>query len=80
MQLHYRVRNGEGGEQAAQAHVSVNEGPVVNVSSLNHRAGWQDVVPIQLELREGSGNTITFGVSGEAEEAVVLDGIEVVED
>ena len=60
MQLHYRVANWEAGE----AHVIVNDGPAVNISSLNHRAGHHDVVPVELELREGAVNTITVGATG----------------
>ena len=75
VQFHYRVTNREAGE----AHVFVNDEPAVNISSLNHRAGYHDVVPIELNLREGAVNTITFGMSGK-EAGIVLDGIEVVED
>jgi hypothetical protein len=74
VQFHYRVPPSSN----AEAWVSVNSGPAVNVSALNHRAGYHDVVPIQLGLHEGSENTITFGTSGG--EGVVLEGIEVVED
>ncbi|KAJ4295600.1 hypothetical protein N0V90_007613 [Kalmusia sp. IMI 367209] len=74
VQFHYRVPAGS----EAEAFVQVNGGPRVNVSELNHRAGYSDVVPVQLELREGSGNVVEFGVSGG--EGVVVDGIEVVED
>jgi hypothetical protein len=65
----------------AEAHVYVNDEPAVNISSLNHRAGYHDIVPIELNLREGSDNKVVFSVSGSGEEAgVVLDGIEVVEE
>ncbi|KAF9741672.1 hypothetical protein PMIN06_001416 [Paraphaeosphaeria minitans] len=74
VQFHYHVLP----PSNAEAWVSVNDGPAVNISALNHRAGFHDVVPIQLDLEEGSGNTVTFGTSGG--EDVVLDGIEVVED
>lgn len=76
MQFHYHVSNRTAGE----AHVYVNDQPAVNISSLNHRAGYHDVVPILLNLEEGSENTITFGVSGSEEAGVVLDGIDVIED
>lgn len=74
VQFHYHVLPSSN----AEAWVSVNDGPAVNISALNHRAGFHDVVPIQLDLNEGSGNTVTFGTSGG--EGVVLDGIELVED
>lgn len=76
VQFHYRVSDRKGGE----AHVFVNDEPAVNISSLNHRAGYHDIVPVQLELREGPVNKITFGMSGAEHTGIVLDGIEVVED
>ena len=76
MQIHYRVSNREAGE----AHVFVNGGPAVNISALNHRAGYHGVVPIELELNEGAVNTITVGMSGREEAGIVVEGIEVVED
>ncbi|KAJ4359812.1 uncharacterized protein N0V89_000368 [Didymosphaeria variabile] len=74
VQFHYRVPP----SSDAEAWVSVNDGPAVNISSLNHRAGYHSVVPVQLDLIEGSENTISFGTNGG--EGIVLDGIEVVED
>lgn len=74
VQFHYRVPPSSN----AEAWVSVNNGPAFNISAMNHRAGHHDVVPVQLDLQEGSGNTIVFGTSGN--EGIVLDGIEVVED
>ena len=64
---------------AGEAHVFVNDEPPVNISALNHRAGYHDIVPIELNLRAGAVNKITFGSSSE-EAGVILDGIEVVED
>lgn len=66
--------------EAGEAHVFVNDEPAVNISSLNHRAGYHDIVPIELNLREGAVNKITFGTSGSADAGIVLDGIEVVQD
>lgn len=74
VQFHYHVLP----SSKAEAWVSVNDGPVVNISTLNNRAGLHDVIPIQLDLIEASDNTITFGTSGG--DGVVLDGIEVIED
>jgi hypothetical protein len=54
-----------------------------NVSSLNDRAGYHDVVPVELNLREGPVNKIMIGLSGNIEgegARIVIDGIEVVED
>lgn len=76
VQVHYRVNGTRRGE-GTDAWIQVNQGPKFSMSELNHRAGWHDVVPVQLYLEEGDGNVITFGVSGEG---VVLDGIEVIED
>ncbi|KAF2801019.1 carbohydrate-binding module family 35 protein [Melanomma pulvis-pyrius CBS 109.77] len=76
VQFHYQVANRAAGE----AHVFVNDEPAVNISALNHRAGYHGVVPIELELREGDVNTITFGMSGRDDAGIVLDGIEVIED
>jgi hypothetical protein len=76
VQLHYRV----GDRSAGEAHIFVNDEPAVNISSLNHRAGYHHVVPVELNLDEGAVNTITFGMSGKDEAGVLLEGIEVVED
>jgi hypothetical protein len=76
VQLHYRVADRSVGE----AHIFVNDEPAVNISSLNHRAGYHQVVPVELNLEEGAVNTITFGMSGKDEAGVVLDGIEVIDD
>lgn len=61
VQFHYRMQNRMMGE----AHVVVNGGAPVNISALNHRGGYHDVVPIELDLLEGDVNTITFGMTGE---------------
>ncbi|KAF2003651.1 carbohydrate-binding module family 35 protein [Amniculicola lignicola CBS 123094] len=74
VQFHYRQSR-----EAGEAHVFVNDEPAVNISSLNHRAGYHDIVPIELNLREGAVNKITFGTTGRNARAV-LDGIELVED
>ena len=61
----------------------MNDGVIYNVSPLNDRAGYHDVVPVELELREGDVNKITLGLSGRNEAGdtgIVVDGIEVVED
>jgi hypothetical protein len=60
VQFHYRMQN----RMAGEAHVTVNSGAPVNISALNSRAGYHDVVPIELDLSEGDGNTITFGMTG----------------
>lgn len=65
---------------AGAAHVSVNDEPAMNISTLNHRAGFHDVVPIELALRVGAINKITFSSSGTTDAGIVLDGIEIVED
>ena len=36
----------------------------MNISDLNHRAGYHDVVPVQLDLKRGDVNTVRFGASG----------------
>ncbi|OCL06395.1 carbohydrate-binding module family 35 protein [Glonium stellatum] len=78
VQFHYRVNNRNGA--AGEAHVSVNDEPAINISSLNCRAGYHNIVPIELNLREGAVNTITFSTSSSENAGIVLDGIEVVED
>jgi hypothetical protein len=75
VQFHYRVTDRVAGE----AHVVVNDQAPVNISALNHRAGYHDIVPILLDLKAGPVNSITFGFTGE-DAGVVLDGIELVED
>jgi hypothetical protein len=79
VQLHYRVADRDAGE----AYVTVNDEVSYNVSSLNSRAGYHDIVPVELNLREGAVNTITFGVDGRnagRDAGIVLDGIEAIED
>ncbi len=49
---------------AGQAYIHVNDGPAVNISALNHRAGHHPVVPVQLLLEHGDVNTITVGSVG----------------
>lgn len=74
VQMHYKVEEGSRGD----AWVEVNGAPAVNISDMNHRAGFHHVIPVQLDLKHGDSNTITFGVGNG--QGVVLDGIEVVED
>jgi len=78
VQFHYRIANSNLGE----AYVSVNDELVYNISSLNTRAGYHDIVPVKLNLYKGDVNKISFGVYGQKAEnaGVVLDGIEVIED
>lgn len=78
MQLHYRAAD----VAAAEAFVSVNDGPVHKISSLNSRAGYHDVVPVELDLDAGANN-ITFSVTkrdAKADAGIMLDAIEVVEN
>lgn len=49
---------------AGEAYVIVNDEPAVNISSLNSRAGYHDSTPVQLKLKSGDVNTITFGAMG----------------
>jgi len=76
VQLHYRVANPAAGE----AYVSVNDEVAYNISSLNDRAGYHDIVPVELNLREGAVNKIMFGTNAGEDTGIVLDGIEMVED
>jgi hypothetical protein len=79
VQLHYRVADRDAGE----AFVSVNDHVIYNISALNSRAGYHDVIPVELDLEEGAVNKIAFGVTGDSSEenaGIVLDGIEVVEE
>lgn len=50
---------------ASGAYIIVNDGPAVNISSLNLRAGYHDSTPVQLKLRDGDVNTIVFGSNGD---------------
>jgi hypothetical protein len=78
VQFHYRVANRAAGE----AFILVNDEATHNISSLNNRAGYHDVVPVELNLRKGAVNKISFGMHGRDAESggIVLDGIELVED
>lgn len=78
VQFHYRVANRAAGE----AFVLVNDEAARTISSLNNRAGHHDVVPVELDLRRGALNRISFGIHGGDADGggAVLDGIEVVED
>ncbi|KAL5317061.1 hypothetical protein ACEPPN_016115 [Leptodophora sp. 'Broadleaf-Isolate-01'] len=65
--LHYTVNNATAGE----AHILVNDQAVpTNISSMNSRAGHHKSVPVELTLKPGDINKITFGVTG-CEEIVV---------
>ena len=76
VQLHYRVAN----PAADEAYVSVNDELAYDISSLNDRAGYHDIVPVELNLREGAVNKITFGVLAGEDAGIMIDGIEIVED
>jgi hypothetical protein len=78
VQFHYRVANRAAGE----AFVVVNDEAVRNISSLNNRAGYHDIVPVELYLRKGAVNKISFGMHslGAEGSGIMLDGIELVED
>ena len=52
-------------ERNGEAYIIVNDEPAVNISSLNSRAGYHHLVPVQLKLRAGDDNTIVFGSMGE---------------
>ncbi len=43
----------------------INNEPPVNISSLNSRAGYHHLVPVQLRLEAGDDNTIVFGSMGQ---------------
>ncbi|KAJ6592225.1 Arabinanase/levansucrase/invertase [Mycena vulgaris] len=63
---------------AGEAHVSVNGGPIINLSELNSRAGHFLTVPVALSLKDGA-NALTFGATaadGQDFEAH-LEGIQV---
>lgn len=48
-----------------EAYILVNEDTVpTNISDLNSRAGYHEVVPVELTLKPGDVNTITFGAMG----------------
>ncbi|OTA54688.1 carbohydrate-binding module family 35 protein [Hypoxylon sp. EC38] len=76
LSFHYRVNNPEAGE----AHIFVNDEPAVNISSLNSRAGYHTSTPVQLTLKRGDVNTITFGATGSDGFEVAVDGIELFEE
>ncbi|KAI1473830.1 carbohydrate-binding module family 35 protein [Daldinia eschscholtzii] len=76
LSFHYRVTNPEAGE----AHIFVNDEPPVNISSLNSRAGYHTSTPVQLTLKPGDVNTITFGATGSDGFEVSVDGIELFEE
>ncbi|XXH05913.1 hypothetical protein Hte_012355 [Hypoxylon texense] len=76
LSFHYKVSNPEAGE----AHIYVNDEPAVNISSLNSRAGYHTSTPVQLNLRAGDVNTITFGATGGEGFEVAVDGIELFEE
>ncbi|KAI1496348.1 Arabinanase/levansucrase/invertase [Biscogniauxia marginata] len=72
LSFHYTVNNPKAGE----AYIIVNDGPTVNISSLNSRAGYHSSVPVQLTLNAGDVNTITFGSTSSHGFEVEVDGIE----
>ncbi|KAB5525557.1 Arabinanase/levansucrase/invertase [Coniochaeta sp. 2T2.1] len=77
LSLHFTVNNPDAG----RAHIIVNdEVQPVNISDLNHRAGYHGVVPVQLDLKRGDVNTIHFSASGSSDFEVSVDGIELYEE
>ncbi|KAJ5042810.1 uncharacterized protein L3040_004203 [Drepanopeziza brunnea f. sp. 'multigermtubi'] len=75
--LHYTVNNAAVGE----AHLAINDQPVpTKISDMNCRAGRQKTIPVELTLKPGDVNKITFGVTGEKDFEAHLDGIEIFED
>ncbi|RYC62230.1 hypothetical protein CHU98_g3977 [Xylaria longipes] len=74
--FHYQINNPEAGE----AYVIANDEPAVNISSLNSRAGYHDLTPIQLKLRSGDANTITFGFIGEDDNKIAVNALELFEE
>ncbi|KAI0964834.1 glycosyl hydrolase [Xylaria arbuscula] len=63
-------------QNAGDAYVVVNNEPAVNISSLNSRAGYHHLVPVQLKLRSGDDNTIVFGSIGQDDFEISVNGIE----
>ncbi|KAI1484468.1 Arabinanase/levansucrase/invertase [Biscogniauxia mediterranea] len=76
LSFHYKVNNPEAGE----AYIIVNDGPAINISSLNSRAGYHKSVPVQLTMNAGDSNTITFGSVGSDGFEVEVDAIELFKD
>ncbi|KAI9048980.1 hypothetical protein LZ554_006829 [Drepanopeziza brunnea f. sp. 'monogermtubi'] len=75
--LHYTVNDAAAGE----AHLAINDQPVpTKISDMNCRAGQQKTIPVELTLKPGDVNTITFGVTGKIDFEAHLDGIEIFED
>ncbi|KAI0517013.1 glycosyl hydrolase [Xylaria bambusicola] len=59
-----------------EAYIIVNNEPPVNISSLNSRAGYHHLVPVQLKLEAGDDNTIVFGSMGQDDFETTITGIE----
>ncbi|KAI0902978.1 glycosyl hydrolase [Ustulina deusta] len=68
----YTVNNRNAGE----AYIMINNEPPVNISSLNSRAGYHHLVPVQLRLEAGDDNTIVFGSMGQDDFEIAITGIE----
>jgi hypothetical protein len=60
VQFYSRMTNRE----VSGAYVFVNNGPAVNISSLNHSSNYHDVVPLELGFSKGAVNDIPSGVTG----------------
>ncbi|EIM81457.1 Arabinanase/levansucrase/invertase [Stereum hirsutum FP-91666 SS1] len=76
--IHYTVNNATAGE----AHVHVN-GEKIKISDKNSRAGKFATVPVNLKLRKGADNVLTFGCDKRSENdhfEARLEGIEVIDD
>ncbi|KAI1283306.1 glycosyl hydrolase [Xylaria sp. FL0933] len=63
-------------QDAGEAYIIVNDEPAVNISSLNSRAGYHHLVPVQLKLKAGDDNTIVFGSMGQDDFEIAVNGIE----
>ncbi|KAI0199327.1 carbohydrate-binding module family 35 protein [Astrocystis sublimbata] len=74
--FHYRVDDPE----ATDAYVIVNDGPAVNISSLNSRAGYHDSTAVQLKLRQGDANTVMVGVIGGEGHKIEVDALELFDE
>ncbi|PQE04672.1 glycosyl hydrolase family 43 protein [Rutstroemia sp. NJR-2017a BBW] len=70
---------------AGEVYIRINKRSVLKLSSLNSRAGYAKIVPVEVTLNHGDGNVVEFGAVGDevikrADFEVEIECLEVYEE
>ncbi|PQE05727.1 glycosyl hydrolase family 43 protein [Rutstroemia sp. NJR-2017a BVV2] len=65
---------------AGETYISINNHSVLKLSSLNSRAGYAKIVPVEVTLNRGDGNVVEFGAVGDEDFEVEIECLEVYEE